>query len=410
MQKNSNRLLFYILIFIIFGVLLGGFFPKAGLQVKFLGTLFLKALLMIVAPLIFVSITVGIIKIGNTRRLGKLGVITLVYYLLTTSISVSIGLFLSNTIKPGVVSYQESKVQNVSKIKEFESKKVSPLESLKKVIESLIPKNIFKSMAENEILPIIFFSILFGIVLLNLGEKVKNLRELFESLDYVIMEIVRLIMYTAPIGVGALIAGKIGESGGFKEFIPELIKLSKYSITVISGLVIHGFIVLPLILKFLGKESIKNYFKNLSDALLTAFSTASSSATLPVTMNSVIKKSGVKEEVASFVLPLGATVNMDGTALYEAVAAIFIAQSFGIPLGFGENLIIFLTATLAAIGAAGIPQAGLVTMVMVLKAVNLPVEGITLILIIDWFLDRCRTTINVWGDAVGAKVVERFLE
>jgi solute carrier family 1 (high affinity glutamate transporter) protein 1 len=193
--------------------------------------------------------------------------------------------------------------------------------------------------------------------------------------------------------------------GGWEGFLPELIKLGWYASTVIVGLLIHGLITLPIILMVFAKQNVLTYASNMLTAQSIAFSTSSSSATLPVTLEGV-EKNGVSERTGSFVLPLGATINMDGTALYEAVAAVFIAQVYGITLGPVEQVIIFLTATLAAIGAAGIPQAGLVTMVIVLKAVGLPIEGI--ILVIDWFLDRCRTTINVWGDAVGAAVVERY--
>ena len=222
------------------------------------------------------------------------------------------------------------------------------------------------------------------------------------------MKIVHLLMLTAPVGIGALIAGRLGDAGGFSGFGPELIRLGKYSATVIIGLSIHGMFVLPLILRFFGQQNVRRYTLNTAPALTTAFSTASSAATIPLTMECVTSGSGVSKRTASFVLPLGATINMDGTALYEAVAAIFIAQIYGIDLSSVQMVVIFLTATLAAIGAAGIPEAGLVTMVIVLRTVGLPLEGIGMILAIDWFLDRCRTTVNVWGDAVGAAVVDHL--
>ena len=197
-----------------------------------------------------------------------------------------------------------------------------------------------------------------------------------------------------------------GEAGGFSGFAAEFVSLGKYAIAVILGLVIHGLLILPLILRFFGGRKPVVYMKNMLPALTTAFSTSSSSATLPLSMECAIFNNRISPRIVNFVLPLGATVNMDGTALYEAVAAVFIAQIYGVSLSIPELVIVFLTATLAAIGAAGIPQAGLVTLVVVLRAVNLPVEGISLILVIDWFLDRCRTTVNVWGDAVGAAVIE----
>ncbi len=281
---------------------------------------------------------------------------------------------------------------------------------LKEVLTGLIPSNLFKAMAENDILPVITFSLLLGAVLSTLGEQGRPVVDFFNGLNEAIMKIVHLAMYAAPIGIGALIAGRLGEAGGFSGFLPELFRLGKYAATVIAGLLIHSMVILPLILKFFGKTGIARFAYNTSPALLTAFSTASSSATLPLTVECAEEKNQVSPRTAGFVLPLGATINMDGTALYEAVAVIFIAQINGITLGPPELTIIFLTATLAAIGAAGIPEAGLVTMVLVLKAVNLPIEGIALILAIDWFLDRCRTTVNVWGDSVGAKVIDRYVK
>lgn len=263
-------------------------------------------------------------------------------------------------------------------------------------------------MVDNDVLPLIVFSLLFGGVLTTLGEMGERVIRLVEGLNAAIMNIIDLILITAPIGIGALIAGRLGEAGGFTGFATEFASLSKYAFTVIFALLIHGLLVLPLILKFFSKRNPFSYIRRMLPALTTAFSTASSSATLPLSMECVIEKNRVCPRIANFVLPLGATINMDGTALYEAVAAVFIAQIYGIDLGFGQLVVIFLTATLAAIGAAGIPEAGLVTMVIVLRAVNIPIEGVSLILVIDWFLDRCRTTVNVWGDAVVAGVIDRL--
>ena len=212
-------------------------------------------------------------------------------------------------------------------------------------------------------------------------------------------------MYFAPIGVFALIASKLGAAGGGDLFLVELAKIGKYAWTVILALLLHGVLVLPAILYFVTRRNPLTYLKNLTAALTTAFSTASSSATLPITIECAEENNQVSRKASLFVLPLGATVNMNGTALYEAVAVMFIAQMMGIEMGFAEQMIVLITATLAGIGAAGIPEAGLVTMVMVLQAVGLPLEGIGMLLSIDWFLDRCRTTLNVWGDSVGAAVV-----
>ncbi len=277
---------------------------------------------------------------------------------------------------------------------------------LKEVIVGLLPRNLFKAMVENEILPLIIFSLVFGGVLTTLGEQGENVLRLIEGVNEAIMKMIHLILLAAPVGIGALIAGRLGLAGGFSGFAAEFASLSKYAASVIIALLIHGAIVLPIILKVFGKRNPLPYAKRMAPALTTAFSTSSSSATLPLTMECTIERNHISSRTASFVLPLGATINMDGTALYEAVAAVFIAQIYGIELGVGQMVVIFLTATLAAVGAAGIPEAGLVTMVIVLRAVNIPIEGISLILVIDWFLDRCRTTINVWGDSVGAGVIE----
>ena len=272
--------------------------------------------------------------------------------------------------------------------------------------EGLIPRNLFNAMVNTAILPLIFFSLLLGATLSVLGERGRVAIDVISTLNDAVMRIVHWIMIVAPFGIFGLIAARIGNAGGFSGFMPELLALGKYSFTVVFGLSVHAFIVLPLILLLIGRQNPLRYARGVCTALLNAFSTASSSATLPLTMEGVEKENGISNRTASFVLPLGATINMDGTALYEAVAAMFIAQVYGIEMSPVQQAVIFLTATLAAIGAAGIPEAGLVTMVIVLKAVGLPIEGIGLILTIDWLLDRFRTTVNVWGDSVGAGVIE----
>ncbi|BAQ60034.1 proton/glutamate symport protein [Geminocystis sp. NIES-3708] len=283
--------------------------------------------------------------------------------------------------------------------------KSSISETLKQVILSLLPRNLFQAMANNDVLPLIIFSLIFGAILTTFDQG-TILIKFFDALNITILKIVDLILLFAPVGIGALIAGRLGEAGGFSGFATEFLSLWKYTGTVMLGLFLHGFGILFILLYITTKRSPFVFFRRMLPALTTAFSTASSSATIPVTLECAIKNNKIEPKIADFVIPLGATVNMDGTALYEAVAAVFIAQIYGIELSTGQLIIIFLTATLAAVGAAGIPEAGLVTMVIVLKAVNIPVEGISLILVIDWFLDRCRTTINVWGDAVVAAMVQ----
>ena len=238
----------------------------------------------------------------------------------------------------------------------------------------------------------------------------KAFHSFFDAVNEAIMKMVHLVLYLAPLGIFALIASKLGAAGGGDAFWAELLKIGKFAFTVLAALFFHALVVLPAILWFFTRRNPIVFFKGASAALTTAFSTASSSATLPVTIECAEENNRVSRRASLFVLPIGATVNMDGTAMYEAIAAIFIAQMIGMPLGFTEQIIIFLTATLAAIGAAGIPEAGLVTMVMVLQSVGLPLEGIGMLLSIDWFLDRCRTTINVWGDSIGSAVVDQLEE
>ncbi|WP_454061098.1 dicarboxylate/amino acid:cation symporter [Candidatus Nitrospira salsa] len=411
-SNSSNRLLVLIILGILSGIFLGGLIPEAGRAVSFLGDLFLRALFVMVVPLVMSSMIVGVSSLGDVRQLGQLGGRTILFFMTTTGIAVAIGLILVLAIHPGTPLEHQAleptteSAQEVSK--RMEDKPTTLGELLKTILTSMVPQNLFAAMANTEVLPLIVFSLIFGGILTTIGEKGTIVIRLFEGINEAIMGIVHLLMWVAPIGIGALIAGRLGEAGGFAGFWPQLQSLGAYAGTVILALLLHGLIVLPIVLRFLGKQSVPVFAKVMSAPLLTAFSTSSSSATMPLTIDSLIEKGQISPRTVSFVIPLGATINMNGTALYEAVAAVFIAQSYGIELGLGETIIVLLTATLSAIGAAGIPEAGLVTMVIVLKAVDLPIEGVSLILVIDWFLDRCRTTVNVWSDAVGAAVIDRL--
>ncbi len=402
MKRSEHDIILYlILVSIVAGGVFGWTLGPAMTKVAWLGTLFLNALKMIIVPLIASSMIVGIAGLGDIRKVGRTGMWTLVYYLTTTGIAVLLGIILVNAIRPG------AGVQGMgAALPEAISGKEAV--GVTDILLSLVSPNIMKSMTDMDVLPIIVFSLIFGAILTTIGPRGKIVIDFFDGVNEAIMKMVHLIMYIAPLGIFALIASRLGEAGGGGQFWTEIAKIGRYSMTVIIGLLIHSFVILPLLLVVIGRRNPVRYAANLAKALLTAFSTASSSATLPVTLECVQDKSKVSRRSALFVLPVGATINMDGTALYESVAAIFIAQAIGYPLTFGHQVIIFLTATLAAIGAAGIPQAGLVTMVIVLKAVGLPLEGIGLILAIDWFLDRCRTTVNVWGDGVGAAIIDRL--
>lgn len=400
-SKTGNIILLGMIIGAVLGVLGGLYLGDFFLSIQFIGTLFLNALKMVVVPLIVASMIVGVTTLGNVSKLGRTTGKTLLYYFVTTGFSVLIGIILVNIIRPGsgVENFGAYIPDIVAQSKE---------KSFIDVIIGLIPPNIIKAGAEGQVLPLIVFSLLFGGVLTTIGEKGKPVIAFFEGLNAAVMKLVTLIIYFAPIGVMSLIGGIVAEN---RESIDQLVSsLALYSLTVVLGLLIHAVIILPLILKIFGKKKPFEYFLNMGQALATAFTTASSSATLPITMECVEEKNQINKQAAAFVLPLGATINMDGTALYEAVAALFIAQIYGIDLTVGSQVIIFLTATLASIGAAGIPHAGTVTMVFVLSAVGLPLEGIGLIWAIDWFLDRCRTTVNVWGDSVGAAVIDQTKE
>lgn len=398
-SKNSNLLLYLMIFGIVAGAFCGWFFGKEMEAVAWLGEMFLDTLKMLVIPLIVSSMIVGISGLGDIRKVGQTGLITLVYFTVTTAISVALGLIVVNLMQPG-----KGLELTVSEIPE----KVAGKEAvgITDILQTFVTPNLIDSMARMEILPVIVFSLIFGGVLTTLGDRGKPVIGFFDGVNEAIMKIVHLVMYVAPIGVFALISSKLGAAGGGELFLIEVMKIGKYTLTVIVGLLIHAVVVLPLILFLITGRNPLLYLKNVTAALTTAFSTASSSATLPVTIECAEEKNKVSRKASLFVLPLGATVNMDGTALYESVAALFIAQMAGIHLGLGEQVIVFLTATLAAVGAAGIPEAGLITMVMVLQSVGLPLEGIGMLLSIDWFLDRCRTTTNVWGDSVGAAVVD----
>ncbi|MDD3733206.1 MAG: dicarboxylate/amino acid:cation symporter [candidate division Zixibacteria bacterium] len=399
--KSGNYILAGMIAGAVLGAVGGYLWGDFFLSLEFIGTIFLNALKMVVIPLIIASMIVGVTSLGDVRKLGGITWKTILYYLVTTSISVLIGLILVNIIRPGI---------GVGSIGSFIPEIVaeSGKKTLIDVLVGLIPANIIQAASETNVLPLIVFSLLFGGVLTTIGEKGRPVIAFFEGLNAAIMKLVIIILYFAPVGVLALIGSIVAQN---RSSLDQLASgMGFYILTVILGLFIHGVIILPIILKIFGKKHPGTYFINMGQALATAFSTASSSATLPLTMELVVEKNRIDNRAASFVLPLGATINMDGTALYEAVAALFIAQIFGVELGAGQQVIVFLTATLASIGAAGIPHAGTVTMVFVLAAVGLPLEGIDLIWAIDWFLDRCRTTVNVWADAVGAAVIAETAE
>jgi proton glutamate symport protein len=369
---------------------------------KIAGDIFIRLLKAIIIPLILASMVAGIVSLGNIRKLGRIGLKTFVYYMATTTLAVGVGLVLVNLMTPGAgVDMEVETAADLSDREVHLPDREVP--SVLTIIMDIVPANLFDAMAKDKVLSIIFFSLLLGVAISSVGEKGRPLVTLFEAFNSVMMKITGWIMHLAPFGVFALMAHTIGTMG-----LSVIKPLVVYMATVVLGLLIHACITLPLLLRAFGKYSPVKFIKDVFSAVATAFSTASSAATLPITMDCLQENTGVSNKVTSFVLPLGATINMDGTALYEAVAAMFIAQAYGIDLSIAQQLIIMLTATLASIGAAAIPGAGLVTMVIVLKAVNLPLEGIGMILAVDRILDMLRTAVNVWGDACGAAIVARL--
>lgn len=404
--KKSNFLLIAIFVGTILGCFLGVLFPEAMSNWDWVGDLFVKSLKMLVVPLIFFSIVAGISNNITSEPLGKVGRNTVIYYFATTGIAVSIGIIMVNLLEPGL------SLQGTSGFIPDIITEDKMSSSFMDIIKGMISPNIFWSMSSKspQIMPIIIFAILLGVALRTVKSSVQTTVEVISTVNQLILQIFEWIFWLAPIGIFALLASKVGKSGGWDGLYSLISGVSQYFFTVLIALAIHGGIIIPLIYKFFTKQKPHKYFINMLPALGTAFSTASSSATLPLTMKQVTIHNAASKRVSSLVLPLGATINMDGTALYEAIAAMTIAQAYGIDLSITQQIIIFITANLAAIGAAGIPQAGLVTMILVLQSVGLPVEGIGIILSIDWLLDRFRTTVNVWGDTVGAAVVEKVLK
>ncbi|WP_457640157.1 dicarboxylate/amino acid:cation symporter [Persephonella sp.] len=380
---------------IILGILAGVYLPELMLNLKFLGDVFLNLLKMIVIPLIFVSIFMSIASLASLNDLKNMGIKALLYYFSTTALAVFTGLVITNIMKFDVSGIP--KEGEVPQINSF---------TWEAFLNTLIPSNIFESFAEGKAIHVILFSILFAVAVVGLvNSKKEKVVGFFDGTNDALLKIAKWIIALSPVGVFSLIGYVVADKG-----IGVIISLWQYVVVVIVGILIHAVINLGLIAYLVGKFNPFKYFTKVREAILVAFSTCSSSATLPVSLEVATEKAKVDKKTAGFVLPLGATVNMDGTALYEAVAAIFIASLFGIELTLFQQVIIFITATLAAVGAASIPSAGLVTMTLVFSAVGLPLEGIAIIIAVDRFLDMFRTATNVWGDLIGAKIISRLMK
>lgn len=374
---------------------------------KYIGTLFLNALKMIIVPLITSSIIVGVAGIGSSGNLGALGGKTLLFYASTTLAAILVGLLVINIMVPGHVDGQPAK--DLLALQAPAGDIAANIEGkgagdVAEIFLRMIPPNIVKAAAEGQMLGMIFFAILFGYFMTHLThDYAEPLFKFWNGVFHVMMKMTEWIMMFAPIGVFALVAKVVAETG-FDAAGPLL----KFALAVIIALALHAFVTLPLLLRFVARVHPLKVIKAVSPAMLTAFSTASSSATLPVTMESVEENVGVSNSVSSFVLPLGATVNMNGTALYECAAAMFIAQAYGFDLTFGVQFSIVTIALMTSIGVAGVPSASLVAIAIILAAVGLPVEAIGVLLVFDRILDMARTSINIWGDACCATIVARL--
>ncbi len=397
MRQKKLSLTHYIFIGFFLGIIAGWVFGEGITPVaEPLAEIFLRLLRMAIMPLIVTSIISGVVSVGSAAGLGRLGIKTFSYYILSSLMAILTGLVLVNIFKPGV----GAKIGL-----ELSPEKIAATEQgIGDLLVNLIPENPFAAMARGDVLPIIFFSILFGFFVTKLSEKPRaHLTDFFQAAFETMMKLTLFVVWSAPLGVFGIIARIVAQTG-FEAFQ----SLGFYFLVVLVGLTIHASVNLPLLLSLVARVNPVKHYKGMPSALITAFSTCSTIVTLPLTMKAVTSNSRVSEKVSNFVLPIGATVNMDGTALYECVATVFIAQVYGLHLSIGAQLIVVLTALLASIGAASVPMSGMVMMSIILKAVGLPLEGVAIILAVDRILDMFRTMVNVLSDSCGAVIVARL--
>ena len=405
----ASRLSVYIAAAIVAAIALAFAAPSFAMRFAIGGEIFLNLLTMMVVPLVVASVMSGIIGLGDVRKLGRPGGLAITYYVTTTVLAVLVGLILVNLIQPGSgvdpATLEAGAAEGGAVAAGREDMGFGTI--LRNLALMLFTNNLFRSATEGSLLPLIIFSIMFAGVLTTMDDRVSRITALIVQVNEALLSFVLFLMKLAPVGIFCLVTARFGEAQQGGGLVAVLVQTGAYFVTVLLGLAVHALLTLPLILWIFTKRNPFRFMTQMAQALLTAFSTASSSATLPISRECAVGNAKVSRRSVDFVLPLGATINMDGTALYEAVAAIFIAQAIGFELSIVQQVVVAVTATLAAIGAAGIPEAGLVTMVIVLNAVGLPLEYIGLILSVDWLLDRFRTTVNVFGDAAGSAVVER---
>ena len=410
MKQLKIQLYTKILLGMILGVLVGLAAHRWGgsayvlTYVKPFGTLFIRLISMIVVPLVFASLVVGTASLDDVRQLGRIGVKTLACYICTTVIAISGGLLLAQVVQPGQGLAPETKARLLQQSQEKIDTHKTTLEdkpSLIDVLLDIVPRNPMRAFIDGNMLQVIFFALLFGICLAIIPESEGQVvKTFFGGINAVMIQIVHGVMRLAPYGVFALMAAVIADLGA-----GILVVLLKYALAVIVGLLLHMAVVYSLAIRLLSRLKVRAFFQGIWPAQLIAFSSGSSSATLPVTIECTRKNLGVPGKIASFVLPLGATINMDGTALFQGVSALFISQVYGQDLSFAQQLTVVVTATLASIGTAGTPGAGMVTLAIVLRSIGIPMEGIGLIMGVERLLDMCRTAVNITGDACCAVVV-----
>lgn len=414
MKKWYKKLHWQIIIGLILGLIWGLIASISGYAeftidyVQPIGTIFINLLKLIAIPLVIASLVVGVTSLNDVAKLSRMGGKTVAIYLVTTMFAITIGLTVVNVIQPGNFLPPETQEKLMSGYEDnIEGSRQTAGEVMERspmtFFVDIVPENFVQSASDNgNMLQVVFVAILLGIGLMQIpNEDGKPLINFFDSLNEVIIKIVDIIMLIAPYGVFALMAGVIVDLAGddMTQALELLGALAWYCVAVVVGLVLHVLIVYSSLFKIFSNMKLKDFFKAIQPAVLLGFSTSSSSATLPVTMERVEQNLGVDDEVSSFVLPIGATINMDGTSLYQAIAAVFIAQALGLDLSIAQQITIVLTATLASVGAAGVPGAGIIMLVIVLEAIQVPVEGIALILGVDRILDMCRTAVNITGDA-----------
>jgi len=402
---------------IVFGIVSIQWEPLSSFVINFVkpvGQVFIRGLKMIAVPIVLTSLIIGVANLGDISKLSRIGGKTIAIYLITTTIATTIGLLAVNIIQPGKILPENTRDELMSMYSLQAESSTMVADEIRdqgvlQPLVDMIPENFFEAATDNSsLLQVVFFAIIFGIALLKIPkDKSEPVIKFFDGLNDIIIKIIEFIMLLAPYGVFALLAALIVDLAGDNpnRIFQILYALLWYSLTVLLGLTIMMLVVYPGLFKIFTKVKYTDFFKGIRPAQILAFSTSSSSATLPVTMRQVEEELGVSEEVSSFVLPLGATINMDGTSLYQSVAAVFIAQALGLELSIGSQLMIVLTAVLASIGSAGVPGAGMVMLVIVLEAIGIPTAGIALIVAPDRILDMCRTVVNVTGDASVTMVV-----